>query len=94
MRRWKEENLFISISKRTGWTEKGLRGLLKKLSAKLGFKVTCYGFRRYVATKLYEKTNDLRLVSTHLGHTRISTTYRYIQNSSGLNQKGMDIMSE
>jgi integrase len=94
MGRWREEKLFISLSKRSGWTEKGLRRFTRALSKKLKFRVQCYGFRRYVATTLFKQTGNINLVSKYLGHTRPQTTYRYIQDSPELNQKGMDIMSK
>jgi site-specific recombinase XerD len=87
-----EANLFVSSSKRTGWTAKGMRGLFKRLSKELGFKVGAYGIRRFVATKLNAEGVDVKDIMNHLGHTRISTTHRYIERSCCLTDKGVDVM--
>lgn len=79
-----EDPLFISCSKRRGWTEKGMRGLFKKLSRELGFKVGAYMIRRYVATKLYNDDMPIQKIADYLGHTRVSTTVRYIERSGYL----------
>jgi site-specific recombinase XerD len=81
-----ESNLFISQSKRTGWTEKGMRGIFKRLSKELGFKVIGYSMRRYTATKLYSEGMSLENIANYLGHTRISTTKRYIERSCFLTE--------
>jgi len=88
-----EISLFISSSKRTGWTAKGMRGLFRSLSKELGFKVIAYGFRRFVATKLNKEGLSLQDIQNHLGHTRASTTLRYIERSCMLTDKGMKTMS-
>lgn len=85
--------LFISSSKRTGWTEKGMRGLFRSLTKEVGFRVTAYSFRRYVATKLNSSGLPIQDIMNHLGHTRLTTTYRYIQRSGVLTSKGVDIMA-
>ncbi len=75
-----EEMLFVSSSKRTGWTLKGMSALFRKLSNELGFRITAYGFRRYVATSLYEETTDMRHIGDYFGHTRASTTLGYVNS--------------
>lgn len=87
-----ENMLFISSSKPSGWTEKGMRGLFKRLSHELGFRVTAYGFRHYVATKLNAKGLAIRDIQHHLGHTRATTTERYIERDGGLTARGMEVM--
>lgn len=89
-----ESNLFVSSSKRTGWTDKGMRGLFKRLSKELGFPVNAYGIRRFVATKLNAEGVDVKDIMNHLGHTRLSTTQRYIERSCCLTNKGVDVMGE
>lgn len=89
-----EPNLFVSCSKRTGWTDKGMRGLFKRLSKELGFKVTAYGIRRYVATKLNSSGVDKADIMNHLGHTRLSTTVRYIERSCCLTDRGVDVIGK
>ena len=88
-----ENNLFVSQSKRTGWTSKGMRGLLKKLSKELGFTVGLYSTRRYVATKLATSGATLQEIGDHLGHSRPSTTKRYIQQSGALTRKNVAILT-
>jgi site-specific recombinase XerD len=89
-----EKHLFISSSKRTGWGQKGIRYLFKKLNQDLGFKVTAYAFRRYVATKLYRKGMSLEGIGDYLGHTRTSTTRRYLEDICAWTDESGDIMAE
>lgn len=89
-----ETNLFISQSKKTGWTVKGMRGLFKRLSKELGFKVTAYAFRRFVATTLCTSGASPQAIMNHLGHQRFSTTRRYIENTSDLTATSTVIMSK
>ena len=88
------EHLFISTSKRTGWTNKGLNKLCQRMSKELGFRVICYGFRRMVSTKLYKEGLDIHGLMQHLGHTRLSTTLRYVDKQAGLTDKGVAIMEK
>jgi integrase len=87
-----EEKLLISLSKKTGWTQMGMRNLFASLSKKLGFRVTAYAFRRYVATTLDEKDVELRRISDYLGHTRASTTLSYIESSCARTRQAGEIM--
>ncbi|MBT4385045.1 site-specific integrase [Candidatus Peregrinibacteria bacterium] len=89
-----EDWLFASQSKRTGWTSKGMRHLLKKLSKELGFTVGLYSTRRYVATKLALAGATDSEIGNHLGHTRLSTTKRYIKQCGALTKKNVDKLSE
>jgi site-specific recombinase XerD len=82
----KEDNLFISQSKRTGWTSKGVTKFLRRMSKEIGVNVTSYGFRRYVATKLYLRGVELRQIADYLGHTRLTTTMRYVERCSLLTE--------
>lgn len=81
-----ELNLFISQSKRTGWTDKGMRAMFKRLSSELGFKVGAYSIRRYVATRLNGEGVDYQKIGDYLGHTRASTTKKYIERSCSLTE--------
>ncbi|MFC1647785.1 tyrosine-type recombinase/integrase [Patescibacteria group bacterium] len=88
--------VFISSSKQGKWTEKGMRGLFRKLSGELGFRVTAYAFRRFVATHLNAKGKDIKDIQQYLGHTRATTTQRYIERSCVLtdvcaNEMGKDL---
>jgi site-specific recombinase XerD len=89
-----EKKLFVSMSKRDGWTHQGVNQLMKRLSKELGFRVNCYGFRRSVATSLDEMGLSLDEIGTYLGHTRRSTTLRYIQESTKRTAKASDIMDK
>jgi site-specific recombinase XerD len=89
-----ETNLFISSSRRTGWTQKGTRALFKRLSKELGFRVIAHAFRRYVATKLHREGYSLEYIANYLGHTRITTTQRYIERSCLLTDRGVDAMGK
>jgi site-specific recombinase XerD len=88
-----EEHLFISSSKRTGWGQKGIRYLLKKLRQDLGFNITAYSFRRYVATKLYREGIEPHKISDYLGHTRASTTRRYLEDICAWTDEAGGIMA-
>ncbi|MFC1656083.1 tyrosine-type recombinase/integrase [Patescibacteria group bacterium] len=82
-----EPYVFISSSKQGKWTEKGMRGLFRKLSNELEFRITAYSFRRFVATHLNKEGVDLKDIQQYLGHTRPSTTLRYIERSCVLTDK-------
>ncbi len=88
-----EKHLFISSSKRTGWGQKGMRYLFKKLNQDLGFRSTAYAFRRYVATELYRKGMTLEEIGDYLGHTRRDTTRRYLEDICAWTDKSGDIMA-
>ncbi|MFN7160912.1 MAG: tyrosine-type recombinase/integrase [Candidatus Gracilibacteria bacterium] len=77
-----DEALFISSSMKGPWTYQGLRKLFASIAKKVGFQVTAYGFRRYVATNLHTQRLPIEKIAQHLGHTRLSTTMLYIQNST------------
>ncbi|MBT6069322.1 site-specific integrase [Candidatus Peregrinibacteria bacterium] len=89
-----ENFLFISSSKTSKWTEKGMRGLFRRLSEELGFRVTAYGFRRFVATYLNKQGLSLKEIGRHLGHTRESTTRTYIERSCCLTDATSRAMDE
>lgn len=92
--RSREHMLFISCSGEGGWTSKGMRGLFRRLSDELGFRVTAYGFRRYVATRLNAKGVEMKDIQNYMGHTRATTTQRYIERSGILTAKGCAAMGE
>lgn len=54
--------------------------IMRRLSKKYNFKITCHSLRRGFATDMAENNTDLYLISKMLGHENISTTVsRYIQ---------------
>ncbi len=89
-----ETYLFISSSKNSKWTEKGMRNLFRRLSSELGFRVIAYGFRRYVATTLHTKGTPMKDIQNYLGHTRITTTQGYIERSCCLTETAAEVMAE
>lgn len=72
-----------------GWTSSGVQQVCKRLSVRAGFKVTAYMFRRLVATTLFENKVPLQDIQQHLGHTRASTTLRYVQSNERMNDVGI-----
>lgn len=88
-----EDNLFISTSRVTGWTYLGVRRFFAAVSKEIGFKVTAYAFRRYVATKLYSEGMSMDKIGNYLGHTRLATTQRYIERSCALTSECAKVMS-
>lgn len=70
--------LFISL-KRQRITNNAIRNLLEKYANGATDKhVSAHTLRRTSANQLYNKTGDIYLVGSHLGHADISTTKRYI----------------
>ncbi len=90
----KENHLFISSSKNTGWTQKGMTQLFKKLSKELGFRIIAYGFRRYVLSTLYSRTKDMRKLGDYVGHTRATTTLRYVEQCCARTDECGKMMAE
>jgi len=89
-----EEKLFVSCSKKTGWTHDGMKRMFAKLSRELGFTVNAYSFRRYVATRLYNEGAPIEKIANYLGHTRITTTQRYIERSCALTKDCGEVMGK
>lgn len=87
-----DEFLFVSMSRKSKWTEQGMRRLFSRLSDALRFEVTAYAFRRYVATKLYLAGVPLKQIGDYLGHTRESTTRLYVARCCALTKDCSDIM--
>lgn len=89
-----EPYLFCSQSKRTGFGYKGITGLFKRLSKELGFRITAYSVRRFVATQLYLAGVPLKDIQQHMGHTRLSTTLRYVEHTCALTNRGTEEMGK
>lgn len=90
--RW-ETPLFVSMSNKEGLTTSGLQNFFKTISRELGFRVNAYGFRRFVATQMSEKGVARDDMSRFLGHTRFTTTDRYIERSCALTNKAGSVMT-
>jgi len=88
-----EEKLFVSSSRRTGWTRQGMRKLLQKLSKELGFKITQYGLRRYVSTSLRKVKKSYDDIGDYMGQKRRETIQRYFGESEELTRDCADVMS-
>ncbi|MFA5842845.1 MAG: site-specific integrase [Candidatus Gracilibacteria bacterium] len=76
-----EPYLLISSSKKKPWGKKGIVYFMKKISNELGYRVNCYGFRRYVATRLYLANTSIDKIADYLGHVDTDTTKRYIEST-------------
>lgn len=70
-----------------------MRQLCGHVSEKTGFRVTAYMFRRLVATEMFARKITLQNIQHHMGHTRASTTLRYVQASHDMNREGMAAMA-
>jgi len=90
--RW-ETPLFVSMSNKEGWTTSGLQNFFKKISKELGFRVNAYGFRRFVATQMNHNGVARDDMSRFLGHTRFTTTDRYIERSCALTANATSVMA-
>lgn len=78
--------LFVSGSKKSkAFTRSGLQKLLKKVQGETGVKLTCHAFRRFVATRLYKQGHSLDEIANYLGHSRTSTTKKYIDQTAEIN---------
>jgi len=91
--RW-EQPLFISMSSCEGWTIGGLQKFFQKTSFEIGVHVTAYGFRRFVASQLSKAGVARDDLSRYLGHTRFSTTDRYIERDCYLTRSGTNLMKQ
>lgn len=89
--RW-EQPLFVSMSSREGWKMSGLQNLFKKISKELGFRITAYGFRRFVASQLSKSNIGRDHLSRYMGHSRFTTTDLYIERECYLTKNGTDMM--
>jgi len=90
-KRW-ETPLFVSMSSQEGWSNSGLQAFFKKISKELGFHITAYSFRRFIASQLSRTGVARDDLSRYLGHTRFTTTDRYIARECYLTQSGTDLM--
>jgi len=90
--RW-EKPLFISMSSREGWKMTGLQNFFKKVSKEVGFRITAYGFRRFIASQLSKSGIQRDHLSRYMGHSRFTTTDLYIERECYLTQNGSDLMN-
>ena len=92
-----EDALFISMSSFSGWTKSGVDSFFKRLSAEIGFRISSYPFRRYVATHLNAQGISIKDIGRHLGHLKTSTTELYIERSGILTNttsKAMELANQ
>lgn len=71
-----EKALFINIRGQR-LTSYGIRNLIKKYTSCLDKKITPHKLRSTFATTVYQKTKDIYLVSSLIGHENVNTTKRY-----------------
>ncbi|QNQ82959.1 tyrosine recombinase XerS (plasmid) [Lactobacillus sp. PV037] len=64
-----------------------VEALVNRYSTAFGSRTTPHKLRHSLGTELYEKTKDVMVVATQLGHTGISATDQYIQEINSDNQK-------
>ncbi len=85
-------HLFESLKKGKRWTKSGMQKYFQRLSKTLGFHITVYSIRRYVATYLAHMGADTDDIRKHLGHRKLSTTYTYIQSLPSMTKNTTDIL--
>lgn len=85
--------LLLSRKHGKAFGQKGLRYLFKHLSKTLGFRITAYGFRRYVATTLRKEGLPMDKISSHLGHASERTTRCYIEDMVEWTDEGVDLLT-
>lgn len=88
-----EDALFVSVSSHKGWSKSGVDGFFRRLSAEIGFNISSYPFRRYVATHLNSLGVSVKDIGRHLGHQKTSTTEIYIERSGMLTQTTSSAMA-
>lgn len=90
----RDDSLFSSNTKKCRWTRKGMTRLFTHLSHDLGEKINPYAIRRFVATQLHKDGKTLEQIAAYLGHSRISTTLKYIEESCVRTDAGTETMSK
>lgn len=88
-----ETKLFLSRKHGEGFGQKGMRYLFGYLQEELKFKITAYGFRRYVATTLYREGVPIHKISNHLGHSSEKITRTYISDLVDWTDEGVDVLT-
>ena len=86
------KKLFIN-DKGQPMTMSTMGNLYKRMSREVGFKISGHKIRRYVATELDQQGLATSDIMRYLGHSRATTTERYIARSGSLTFKGMKIMT-
>jgi len=89
----RDNSLLASNTQKARWTRKGMTRFFTHLSNDLGEKIHPYAIRRFVATQLYKKGAPLEKIAAYLGHSRTSTTLKYIEESCVKTKDASEIMS-
>lgn len=84
---------FLGSRRGRAWTYQGVRQVCRHVSEKVGFRFSPYMFRRLVATEMFARKVSLQSIQHHMGHTRTSTTLRYVQAEHEMNREGVGIMA-
>lgn len=88
-------HLFVSCSnKDKPMGKSGMRKLFQVIGDEVGVKITATAFRRYVATVLRKNGKSLDQIADYLGHSRTSTTKRYIEQLPDLNDECAQTMHD
>ena len=79
-KRYKKHDSLLIKSNGDKLAIESVSAIMKTLSKKYNFKITCHSLRRGFATDMAENKTDIYLISKMLGHSDINTTAsRYIQ---------------
>lgn len=85
-------SFFLGIKKGNTWGYNGLRKFLERVTKSSGVPITAYMLRRHAATELYDQGVEMQEIQHLMGHSRASTTYRYIQARASMNKKSAGIL--
>ena len=86
----KTNALFIGLRGRM--SPVGVADVLKQYSVGIDKHITPHKLRSTCATNVYEKTGDIYLVQSVLGHSNIANTRRYAKMSEERRRNAADIM--
>ena len=89
----KTDALFIS-KRKNRISQRAIADMIKKYSVGIDKHITPHKMRSTCATNLYEKTRDIYLVQSVLGHKNIANTRRYAKMSENRRMEAAKIMDD